>query len=167
METCCFRLRTSGCCGSGLPEDSLENTHTHTPTEDENLEANHEDAPDKESSLASFGPQVLQPEGLGRLEGEDGVALLDDVQVVVVVAERAMEAVVVHLSQDELERGADAGVGWGGEQGPGTSISAASVLILSLSLRLPEGAPAPSLPPCCCLECEHSGVAAAPPRQPC
>lgn len=54
-------------------------------------------------SLASLRPQVFQLEGLRRLKGKYGVALLNDVEVVVVVAERAMETVVVHFGQDELK----------------------------------------------------------------
>lgn len=55
--------------------------------------------------ITSFCANVLQPEGLRRLKGKDGVALLDDVKVVVVIAEGAVETVVVHFCQDKLEDG--------------------------------------------------------------
>jgi len=51
---------------------------------------------------ASLGADLLRSEELGRLEGKDGVALLDDLQVVVVVAEGAVKAVKVHFSEDDL-----------------------------------------------------------------
>lgn len=48
---------------------------------------------------------MLRSEKFRRLEGENGVALLDQLEVVVVIAEGAMKAVVVHFSQDNLRRG--------------------------------------------------------------
>lgn len=59
----------------------------------------------KKGGRTSFCAQVFQFEGLGCLEGKYGVTLLDDVEIVVVVAERAVEAVVVHFSQNKLEGG--------------------------------------------------------------
>ena len=53
----------------------------------------------------SLSANVLQPEGLGCLKSKDGVALLNDVEVVIVVAEGAVKAVVVHFCQDELKDG--------------------------------------------------------------
>lgn len=52
----------------------------------------------------SFGADLVRSEKLRSLKGKDGVALLDDVQVVVVVTEGAMEAIVVHFCEDNLRR---------------------------------------------------------------
>ena len=51
---------------------------------------------------AALRADLLGPELLGRFEGEDGVALLDALQVVLVVAEGAVEPVKVHLRQGDL-----------------------------------------------------------------
>lgn len=52
--------------------------------------------------MTSFCAQAFQFEGLWCLEGKDGIALLNDVKIVVVVTERPMEAIVVHFRQNKL-----------------------------------------------------------------
>lgn len=59
---------------------------------------------EKEHCTTSFGADLLRSEKLRSLKGKDGVALLDDVQVIVVVAEGAMKAVIVHFCEDDLRR---------------------------------------------------------------
>lgn len=50
----------------------------------------------------SLGADLLRSEQLGCLESKDGVALLNDLEVVVIVTEGAMEAIVVHFSENNL-----------------------------------------------------------------
>lgn len=53
---------------------------------------------------ASLGADLLRSEQLRCLEGKDGVALLNDLKVVVIVAKGAMKAVIVHFSENDLSR---------------------------------------------------------------
>lgn len=59
---------------------------------------------EKEHCTTSFGADLLRSEKLRSLKGKDGVTLLDDVQVIVVVTEGAMEAIIVHFCEDDLRR---------------------------------------------------------------
>jgi len=58
----------------------------------------------REYCTASLGPDLLWSEKLGCLKCKDGVALLNDLKVVVVVTEGAMKAIKVHFSEDNLHR---------------------------------------------------------------
>ena len=58
----------------------------------------------KEACFTSFCAYVFQFEGLWCLKGKYGVTLLNDVKIVIIIAEWAMKAIIVHFSQNKLKK---------------------------------------------------------------
>lgn len=66
----------------------------------------------KKTLLTSFCAYVFQFEGLWCLKGKYGIALLNDVKIVVIITKRTMKTIIVHFSQNELKEEKETGLRW-------------------------------------------------------
>lgn len=106
-ESCWFLSHTSSCYDSGLQEDFLWWIKNKKASVDRfcsiiliwksRIFAKYK------KSITSLCANIFQFEGLWCLKGKDGITLLNDVKIVVIITKWTMKTIIVHFSQNKLK----------------------------------------------------------------